>query len=269
MNKAKLHGFTLIEAIITIVITGILAGMVAVFIRSPIEGYIDVARRAELTDNADTALRRMTREVRTALPNSIRTAGGDACFEFLPVIAGARYRFEQSESGTGDVLNFSAADSSFDVLAGNNLPSFSGDEKYVVIYNLGIAGADAYEGAGLNRAIIAGSSTASNINLSAANKFPLESPAKRFHVIPHYSVVYSCAGGKLLRATRTLSGVALPQLEVCPSAGDVVVANISACSFTYTPAVQQRNGQLTMRLTLTQYDESVSLYNEVHIDNVP
>jgi MSHA biogenesis protein MshO len=43
----KLHfGFTLIEMIMVIVITGILAGMVAVFIAKPVEGYADSVRRA-------------------------------------------------------------------------------------------------------------------------------------------------------------------------------------------------------------------------------
>ena len=65
-------GFTLLEAVVVIVITGIVSAMVAVFIRAPVEGYIDSVARAELTDAADTALRRLTREVRTALPNSLR-----------------------------------------------------------------------------------------------------------------------------------------------------------------------------------------------------
>ncbi|HJW54183.1 MAG TPA: prepilin-type N-terminal cleavage/methylation domain-containing protein, partial [Burkholderiaceae bacterium] len=55
-------GFTLAEAVIVIVITGIIAGTVAVFLRLPVQGYVDTAARAELTDIADTALRRMTRD---------------------------------------------------------------------------------------------------------------------------------------------------------------------------------------------------------------
>jgi len=76
---------TLIEMIVVIAITGILAAAVAVFIRRPVEGYIDAARRAELSDVADTALRRITRDLRTVLPNSIRitTAGGVNYLEYL------------------------------------------------------------------------------------------------------------------------------------------------------------------------------------------
>ena len=66
------RGFTLVEAIVVIVITGIIAAGVAVFIRAPVEGYVDSVARAELTDAADTALRRLSRDVNSALPNSLR-----------------------------------------------------------------------------------------------------------------------------------------------------------------------------------------------------
>jgi prepilin-type N-terminal cleavage/methylation domain-containing protein len=66
------RGFTLIEMIMVIVITGILSGMVAVFIKGPVESYFDMARRAELTDVADTAVRRMARDIRSSVPNTLR-----------------------------------------------------------------------------------------------------------------------------------------------------------------------------------------------------
>jgi MSHA biogenesis protein MshO len=83
------HGFTLIEAIMVIVITGILAGVVAVFITRPVQGYVDSVRRAELTDVADVALRRIGRDVRLALPNSLRVSG-NSCIEFIMTKGGGR-----------------------------------------------------------------------------------------------------------------------------------------------------------------------------------
>ena len=50
------RGFTLVEMIISIVITGIVVSMVAIFGRNQINAYIDVGNRAELSDAADTAL---------------------------------------------------------------------------------------------------------------------------------------------------------------------------------------------------------------------
>src|SRR6266850_4952370 len=79
-EHSRERGVTLIEMVIVISITAIIAGAVSVFISRPVEGYADAARRAELTDIADTALRRMTRDLRTALPNSVRV---DATGRFI------------------------------------------------------------------------------------------------------------------------------------------------------------------------------------------
>lgn len=277
-SKAPQRGFTLIEAIMVIVITGIIGGMVAVFIRSPVEGYVDSVTRAELTDAADTALRRIARDVRSALPNSLRTtAGGStACVEFLPTVGGGRYRVAQNNAGGGDVLNFSIADNAFDVLARSNLPPSGGYgiPHHAVIYNLGIPGDDAY--AGNNRAAIAAGSTPGTITLTAPFQFPFQSPGNRFHVIPNESVIYTCdaATGTLRRSTRP---IAAAQLAACPNDGFALVANVNCdpavSGFTYLPAESQRNGLLTMTLVLTQAaargNESIRLYQEVHVDNTP
>src|SRR5690349_19041624 len=74
-------GVTLIEMIVVILITGIIGSMVVVFMRRPVDGYLDTARRAELSDIADTALRRISRDLRRALPNSVRvTSVGNATY---------------------------------------------------------------------------------------------------------------------------------------------------------------------------------------------
>ena len=75
-NRPRARGFSLTEAVMVIAITGILAGMVAVFIQKPVQGFFDTARRAALVDTADTALRRISRDLRAALPNSVRVSGG-------------------------------------------------------------------------------------------------------------------------------------------------------------------------------------------------
>src|SRR5699024_3808677 len=85
------RGLTLIEAIIVMVITGIIAAVVAVFIRAPVQGYVDSVQRAELSDVADTALRRMTRDLRRALPNSVRISTDGQAVEFLLTKSGGRY----------------------------------------------------------------------------------------------------------------------------------------------------------------------------------
>ena len=140
IRRIRDRGFTLVEAIIVIVLTGILASAVAVFLRAPVQAYLDVARRAELTDIADTALRRIGRDLRLALPNSIRVTAGNTAIEFIPIKSAGRYR----EAGPGDVLDFSSStDPSFDII-GPGVDVASGD--HIVVYNLGITGSDTYAG---------------------------------------------------------------------------------------------------------------------------
>lgn len=65
----------------------------------------------------------------------------------------------------------------------------------------------------------------------------------------------------------------------CPAAGtageSVLLANVDCANsaFEYTSAASQRNGLLTIRLVLTQPgargNETISLYQEVHVDNTP
>ncbi|NIO42154.1 MAG: prepilin-type N-terminal cleavage/methylation domain-containing protein, partial [Burkholderiales bacterium] len=74
-NPAVQAGFTLAEAVIVIAVLGIISAAAAVFIRGPIAAYFDVARRAEMVDTADTALRRIARDLQRALPNSVRVTG--------------------------------------------------------------------------------------------------------------------------------------------------------------------------------------------------
>ena len=280
-NRAQ-RGFTLVEAIVVIVITGIIAAGVAVFIRAPVEGYVDSVARAELADAADTALRRLARDVNAALPNSLRQGPGAACIEFLPTVGGGRYRAAQTSGGAGNILDFTQNDLAFDVLAANGLPpanDFSGTST--VVYNLGIPGANAYDANDRNRAAInAGASNAGLITLAAANQFPFRSPGNRFQVIQNASVVYYCANNAVWRATRALPAGFLAPPATCSPAdlpgATMLVGNVDCnqSSFTYNAAVAQRNGILAVALVLTQAasrgtNETVSLYQEVQVDNTP
>jgi len=276
-TTCKALGFTLIEMVMVIVITGIVAAMVAVFIRQPIDAYVATARRAELTDAADTALRRIARDVQRSLPNSIRlNATPGTYLEFLPLSTAGRYRAALSSTGTGDFLDFgSASDASFDVF-GPSVTLAAGDQ--LIIYNLGLPGADAYAGSD-RRAITTFGAAVTNIGYTVGgSQFPYASPSSRFHVV-NTPVTYVCApvaggggslsryGGYSIQASQPVNAAAAP-LASAPSSA-LLTSNVSACSFSYTAAASQRNGLLTMRLTLTSGGESVTLLHQVHVDNSP
>ena len=264
-------GFTLMEMIMVIVITGIIGAVVAVFIRRPVESYVDVARRGELSDIADTALRRITRDVRTALPNSIRitTAGNVTYLEYLQTSGGGRYRAAPDSAGAGDALDFVAADASFDVIG--TMPALAAGNS-IVIYNLSPSGTTANAYSGDNRGAYT-SNTATTITLSAAKLFPFQSPAKRYQVVEH-AVTYACdplpAGAGVLRRDWNY-GIVDPQ-PAPPAGGSnaLLATNISSCSFTYSASgATARTGILTLNLEITEGGETVRLFQQVHVNNVP
>ncbi|MGQ0546252.1 MAG: prepilin-type N-terminal cleavage/methylation domain-containing protein [Betaproteobacteria bacterium] len=266
----KQCGVTLIELVIVITITAIIAGAVAVFIARPVEGYIDAARRAELTDIADTALRRMTRDLRTALPNSIRIVesppgSGVLYLEFLQTSGGGRYRAQADAGGGGDSLDFAAADASFDVIGA--LPAFAGGES-IVVYNLAASGAVANAYAGDNRAAYA-SSAGSTITLAAATQFPFPSPGKRFQVVPH-AVTYACnpINGELRRYWDYGILAAQPTPPATPN-NALLASGVTACGFSYASGAGLRNGVVTLSLRIERAAEPIQLFQQVHVSNVP
>jgi MSHA biogenesis protein MshO len=279
--------------IIVIVITGIIGGIVAVFLRLPVQGYVDSARRAEMTDIADTALRRISRDLRIALPNSVRVrnaagtpcvAAGAACYlEFIPTIGGGRYRDSTGGAGTNPLL-FTAADASFDVLGAMPPGLVVGDQ--IVVYNLGIPGADAYSGNTLAtdvRRAISAAPVGGVISIVSANPLPFDSCVKnlnnglvvggcRFQVV-QTPVTYACnpVAGTLTR-WQGYPYPAPPAQPIAQPAGgtaSLLAANVSACTFTYTPGGSQRTGMVTMHLTITVQGESVTLFSATHVNNVP
>lgn len=271
-TRQRVQGFTLTEAILVIVITGILASMVAVFIQRPVQAFFDSARRAALVDAADTALRRFSRDLRDAVPNSVRLNGSTAV-EFLHVRSAGRYRKELPYGGaSGDILDFSAADTSFDVL-GPTVEVQSGDS--IVVYNLGITSANAYDAptAATSTRRVAATNfgvALSNVTISSTLAFPGSSPAKRFQVVD-MPVSYVCSGTQL----RRYSGytIATPQNvpPVGAGAGDLIADKIATggCTFAYAAGASQRDALVTIRLNLTDGVESVGLLYQVHVNNVP
>lgn len=272
-NRAQ-AGFTLVEAIMVIVITGIIAGMVAVFIKPPIDAYFDTARRAELTDIADTATRRIARDLQGALPNSVRVDATGQFLEFIPILDAGRYRAEAGVAVADDPLDFTLADTSFDVLGP---PVAVAAGASLVVYNLGIPGASAYEMPLSNRRLATAGGATVAFTAVAGTPLPLPSPGSRFQIVGT-PVSYVCTAGSLLRyagygfpspstvTATTAFGAAVPAV-LATNVNNAVAG--SGCNFTYGAGPLQRSGLVSIFLTLAQGGETVTLQHQVNVDNTP
>ena len=275
MRRYSASGFTLIEMVMVIVITGILSGMVAIFIVKPMQGYTDSVRRGNLTDAADTAVRRLARDLRLALPNSLRvsTSGGVSYIEFIMTSDGGRYRDDADSSTAGNVLDFTpTASLKFDVLGPT--PSIVAND-YIVVFNLGpgYSPADAYSGG--NRAqvaSIAGNTVTLSSNPFAVQTPKLRSPSNIFQVVPAgtQAVTYACPSAVSGSLTRYWNyGFNAVQATPPVAGSSALLVDKATCTISYAANAEQRNGLLSINLTLTDSGESVSLFDQIHLDNSP
>ena len=272
-------GFTLIESVIVIAITGVLAAIVSMFIASPVQAYLATAARATLVDQADLSLRRIGRDLRIALPNSVRVTASGLGLELIPTTSGARYHTEGA-----DALEFGVVDTSFAVV-GPALVLASASQD-LVFYNLGpgITGSDAYaanstaaEQASSNRrssTTAAGSATSLGISSSAG--LPASAFAAPYRVLAVQTpVTYRCdlAAGTLVR----FQGYGWQATQPDPPASGtsaVLATGVTACSFSSNGSlVAARAALVSLRLTLAASagtgTESVTLQHAVYADNLP
>ncbi|OOZ38997.1 hypothetical protein BOW53_13430 [Solemya pervernicosa gill symbiont] len=266
-------GFTLIEMIMVIIITGIIATVLAGVIKRPIDGYLDLTRRAELVDAADSALRLIARDIRRALPNSVRVDSTGPSLEMINTVDAVRYRLGPP-GNQSKRLRFNPDDDEFNTIGEfTNLtpPVTSSTDYRLVIYNLGISGASAYENANVitpaaTQVTITDDGTSDHIALSSAFQFAFESPRQRLYVVDASPVSYICD-----TANETLRRYASYSIgSTQPSGSSVVVTkHLTACSISYDAGSTGQAALVTLSLTLSDGGESVTMLHQVRVDNVP
>jgi len=281
-------GFSLVELIVVVVLLGVLASGAGLLIRNPIEAYDAQVRRQQLVDQGEMALRQIAREVRRALPNSIRitSIGAGEALEMVNTVDGARYRDEFGGIYTGDDgyrLDFASPDSSFNLLGRLNNPAEFASSNRLVIYNtsanvyaeaVDIDNQGIITPAGISLSLTSlnpGPNQEDQIGLSAPFRFTQQSPGQRvFFVDSSISYVCDPAGSQILRYAgygfRAAQPTAAADFGVAPGK---VISALSGCNFSYTAGSAQRGGILTVEISISDSGESINLLHQIHVRNVP
>lgn len=222
------HGFSLIELVLALLVTGILLGGLLLWFTRPLEALVASHAGAGAADTAERALARLTSDVGDGLPNSVRVACAGRCLELLHVVDQADYRAE----APGDPLAFGAADDAFDVLM--PLSSAPAPGLELVVNNLDASSGgstSAYSAdAANNRATIAAGTTGASIRIQP-KQFPAPSPAQRFFVVDG-PISYLCAPAAAGGTLRRYAGYAIQSAQPTNTAlGDLLAEDVLDCRF--------------------------------------
>jgi MSHA biogenesis protein MshO len=292
MGVREQRGFSLVEAIVVMVVVGIIAAMVAVFIPKPVEGYLSTASRSKIADIADTALRRIGRDVRLALPNTVRVDASGLFLEFIPIKAGGRYRDNDAcfTSGCTSLATLGDMLTAVTLAPGSDLVSIFSQ------YNN--SGADCapatpglfsvYCGQSVTPLTSAsGAGTTSNTLNFASTVFqpPGGSPTRRVFVIPASPVTYACdaATGTLWRFSgytrQAVQPASMTAAALLAATSKTALATGVSCPapvpgsvphrFSYTAGASERYGLLSAWITVQDQGENISLLHQIHVDNTP
>jgi MSHA biogenesis protein MshO len=290
MMRRRVQGFTLVELVVVMVVVGVLAGILVLQVRPAMQAYLAVRQRANLTSQADAALRRIVAEVHAAVPNSLRFTqdGNNQCIEFVPTSDGGRFRtdIDTTPAGAGSAFNVplvpGVPTSQFGVLT---LLASTGTQKiaqpgdFVVVGNLNRDDVYAGTNVGTIQAIADGVQPADRsvgahlITLRSAVTFPAGYEGGRFVVVPaaERAVTYTCDlhAGAVWRVTGYTPSATQP--TTCPTGTAKLVSKVTDCGFAYleNEGATQQSGYLQLRLGLTDGGETAALTVGAHVENVP
>ncbi|WNC72907.1 type II secretion system protein [Thalassotalea psychrophila] len=262
MSKNRNLGFTLIELVLVIAILSIISVGFIGFINIGSNVYQNVSNRDALISDARFSVERLNRELRNALPNSIRIIddGSTQCLEFVPIMASSIYLnipvFPDTARDTLDIIKASV-----------DYQTNTSDR--VVVYP--IDANDAYDPATSNKSV-----DLQSVDKSAGNRwvitvesdisFAADSPNERLFIVSE-PVSYCATGNSLHRHDNY--GFNVNQAILV--GGVLMAENINVSDgfpFTFDPKLQS-DAIVQVDLRFTRNNETVFFSNGVHITNVP
>jgi len=265
------QGFTLVELVTVIVILGVLATSITSFLRFGTKSYTDASDREALISSARFVIERLNREVRNALPNSIRTIGANnQCLEFVPIDKSVIYLdipvAPEAASNTIEVLMLEKPLLSTTQYAA--VYALNSDDIYSTASGV-VESFSSVTNSGVK-------SLPSTINFASNLLFNAESPTKRLYFIG--SPVSYCVESNTIHRYQSYNYGSYNSNGTPDSSATKVlmaedIANTSASGtvlpFQTFPATLQRNGLALIRLKFVRNLEEIVFNNEIQVPNVP
>lgn len=261
VESDRQKGFTLVELVIVIVLMSIVSLAGVEIIRQSSEIYLKQTNRQGLSGAARLAVERLSREVRGALPGSVRVS--DRCMEYLPIkVAGTYFSIPRATPS-----------SSMTVAAVS--PDLAAETGRIAIYSVG---ANPYDE---TSNILSPSATMgvpdgdniSTINWAGAHGFAFDSPTRRFYMVGK-PISYCVDGDYLFRYENYTMTAAQPLLADLPSAlpdrallVDKVASSMTP--FTVADPGLSRNAIVMLALDFATDAEMIQVTHEAQLRNVP
>ena len=285
-HRVRSRGFTLIEMITTLVILVIVSLGISGFIRSSVQIFADVTEREQLLGDSRFVIERMTREIRDALPNSIRVRGNTNvhCLQFVPIDYSTFYIEAPILPSTNTELTVVAMGD----IAGN---PYVPDTSSTFAFLYPTRNDDVYNAAQNRRQSVtactddgADSSCASlddadNITeLTVSGAFATDSPADRLffgstthnYCVRNNAVFFHQNALSLVQPLFTTGGVLMAEnVSNVLSANPAIQAAGSDDPFRLFDASLLSNAYVQLRLRFNRNEEVINYNHEVHVANVP
>jgi MSHA biogenesis protein MshO len=282
-------GFTLIELCMVMVLLGMTAMGAGGIIKASSQIFIDVSEREALTSNVRFSVERLNREIRTALPNSVRVFSDETvkCLEYIPTLVigislevPAVPEATDPEGGDTTITVVRFDDSLLSGVVHVVVNPLVVDQVYDTIEKSTIRYALDSEGRGSIGKIIDNLWT---IELEEQVYFKENSPTKRIFFV-NEPVAYCASEGLLTRYTdygfngieldengKALTGQLDINDEPLTGVGVLMAESIdlAGTSFTVKKASSFRNTLVDITLQFSKNTEYLTFHNQAQVLNVP
>lgn len=259
----RVAGATLVELVIVLVVLGIVAALSSSFVVTAVTAYNQAAERNKLILRGRAVIERMHRQLRIALPYSVRISASGNCLEFMQLTAGASYLGLLPDASNGAPA-INVIDTAPFVLGLGNashvaVGAMSAGEVYTTATVASRAGVSGLNG-----------SPATQISLTANHRFIRNSINERVYLMDNPER-FCIAGNTLVHYSGygLLTGVltdADPGGQTALLSEDI---NAGAPTFSLSPATETRSALVDVNFGVSRNGETVSFNQQMLIRNVP